>query len=232
MVPLGYQLTSRQHLDLNVAKGNLASLPVVLKCNEATLSSHAGIVVDERRKDDLVDFLGEGIAVGDNLHRVPLTLAIMRLDLSRVILLNHGSNTGFVDFRELSGGRHEVASFLGRVFPREQRVVPQPHDFLLSNLDLVAKDLPVTEIIAADLNARVSVFPFELQLQDKVSGLLFSPDQPVLFTRFAGAVDFSVDDFPGTGLAVPAGHVLPVEDRNESLIGVQGDERKQKGESR
>ena len=91
-------------------------------------------------------------------------------------------------------------------------MVPEAHDVLLCHFDLVAEYLPFAQVVAADLDARVSFVPFEFETENEVGGLLFAVDKPVFLFCLSGAVDDSVFYLPRARLAVPTSEVFSVED--------------------
>ena len=78
--------------------------------------------------------------------------------------------------------------------------MPEAHGVGLGNFNLVSEDLPLSEIVAADLDAGVAFVPAKFKAKNKVGGLAAAPDEPVFFFGGSRTPDLAVTDFPGPGL--------------------------------
>ena len=166
---------------MDFAEGDLAAFSVILESDEAFFAAHFGVAIDEGGEDFAVNLLDEGVAFGDDFHGVPVVFFEEGLDFGFVLYGFVLAFTGFVDDGYFSGGGHEVARFFFGMFAVEEGVMPEAHLFLFGDFDLVSENLPIAEIVAADLDAGVALVPAELEAEDEVGGLVFAPDKPVLF---------------------------------------------------
>ena len=103
--------------------------------------------------------------------------------------------------------------------------MPQTHDFLPGNFDLVAVYLPFTLIDTTDVDSRVSFVPAKFQAKDKVPWLAILPNEPVAFYRGSRAPYSSLSHLPGPWFAAPTLEVFAVEDRAKSLLSLKCDRK-------
>jgi hypothetical protein len=156
---------------------------MILEGDESFSAAHFGVAVDEDGEYFPIDLLGQGISLRDNLECVPGVFLVECLNGSGLGQLRVAAHDVFLDHGFLSGGCHEMAGLFLFVFTIQQGVVPEPHHIPLRDFDLVTEDLPLTEIIASDLHAGVSLVPTKFESQHEITGFSPAPDQPVLSFR-------------------------------------------------
>ena len=100
--------------------------------------------------------------------------------------------------------------------------MPEAHGVGLGDFNLVSEDLPLSEIVAADLDAGVAFVPAKFKAKNKVGGLAAAPDEPVLVFGGSRTPDLAVTDFPGARFAVPAPEIAVVENGNEAGFVIRG----------
>ena len=189
---------------------------MVLESDESFRAAHFCVPIDERGKMDAVDFLDEPVTLGDDLHRIPIVFLVLRLYLGGVSELRVRSRAILFDDGLFTRSAHEEAGLSLRVRLVEKGVVPEAHDVSLGDFNLVSEDLPLAEIVAADLDAGVALVPAKFKAKSKVRGLAAAPDKPVFFFGGARTPDLAVTDFPGARFAVPAREIAAVENGNEA----------------
>ena len=126
---------------------------MILQSAEATFAAHLRVAIGECGEYDVIDFLHQSVAPGDDFHRVPFMVLEVALDLFGVLDLRHGFFAIGLKRDSLTCGGHQMTGLVFRVVGIKQGVVPKAHLRLSCDFDLVSMDLPVTQIIAADLNA-------------------------------------------------------------------------------
>ena len=99
--------------------------------------------------------------------------------------------------------------------------MPEAHLILRGDLDLVAEDLVVALVIAADLNAGVAGFIFEVEAEDEVGRSAPAPDDPVPGLLLPGAGDGAVDNLPCALAVVPLVETLAIENGGEASLVVR-----------
>ena len=191
---------------------------MILQGDETFAARHARVVIADFGKDDAVDFLSQRIALGDDFHDIPIVL----------IAVSHGFVCGshllggflpiLVDDDFLTRGRHEETRSVTRVLFSEERVMPEPHLLLRSDLDLVTEDLMITEVVAADLNAGVTRPVFEFQSKDEVARFATAPDNPIPLLLFTCAGNRAVGNSPSAFAAVPIIKRIAIKNRGETGV--------------
>ena len=88
---------------------------MVLESDESFGAAHFCVPIDERGKMDAVDLLDEPVTFGDDLHRIPLVLLVLRLYLGGVFELRVRSRAVFFNDGLFTRSAHFEAGLSLRV---------------------------------------------------------------------------------------------------------------------
>ena len=189
---------------------------VELDGDEAFEGAALLVVVDEDRGRLAVDLVLEAVAAGDDRELVILgdvglharAFADLPALAGRVhhhvdaVVAEDATAAFFVGHRRMDVGRMDVA-LVAKDRPR--RHFRQPAAAILQAGVVIADDL--------DRGADLEVLHLAVPDQERVR---------LRLSDFARADDHAVLDFPEARFAVPAGKVLPVEERREAFLGEDG----------